>query len=135
MLVIVMMLVVAACGDDTPTAGPVAFKATINLSDSPVVGTFSVTTGADVLGCSSGTVVQMANPVWIGNSIMTCDSGPNMGTFTVDHGSEDVYVWNVVESSGDFAGLQGEGSWEFVLTSANAASVVETFTGDIDYTP
>ena len=133
MLVIVMMLVVAACADDTPTAGPVAFKATINLSESPVVGTFSVTTGADVLGCSSGTVVQVNNSETFGNNVMTCDSGSNAGTFTIYHGGEDVRVWDVLESSDDFVGLHGEGSWDFVLTSSS--TVVETFTGDIDYTP
>jgi hypothetical protein len=119
-----------------PVAGPVTFRAKINLADPTVGGTFVVDTGADVLGCSSGTVVQLGgSQSSVGNIVMTCDSGPNTGTFTVDHGSEDVYVWNVVESSDDFAGLQGEGSWDFILTSANAASVVETFTGNIEYTP
>ncbi len=118
----------------TPAAGPITFRAKINLSDQPASGTFVVDNGADVLGCSGGTVVQLASSEFsIGNNVMTCDSGPNTGTFTVDHGSQDVYVWNVVESSGDFAGLQGEGSWDFLLT--DPGNVVETFTGDIEYTP
>jgi hypothetical protein len=45
-----------------PAAGSVTFHATIKLDESPVVGTFRVTTGADVLGCSSGTVSEPGSP-------------------------------------------------------------------------
>jgi hypothetical protein len=133
MFVMVMMLLVAACGDDTPAAGPVTLRAKINLSDPTVAGTFTVDTGADVLGCSSGTVVQVNNSGLSATNVMTCDSGPNAGTVTITRGGEDVRVWNVLESSDDFAGLQGEGSWDWALTGTG--SVVETFTGDIEYTP
>jgi len=116
-----------------PAAGPITFKARINLSESPVLGTFEVTTGADVLGCSSGTVVQVSNGETFGNNVMTCESGPNTGSFTIYHGGDGVYVWDVLEGSDDFTDLQGEGSWDFVLTGTG--SVVETFTGDIEYGP
>jgi hypothetical protein len=67
------------------------------------------------------------------NLVMTCESGSNTGTFTIYRANPALFVWNVRESSDDFAGLQGEGSWDFVMTSTS--TVVETFTGDIEYTP
>ena len=106
MLVIVMMLFVAACSSDEPASGPVTFKTMLNLSDPPVRGTFEVTTGADVLGCSSGTVVRVDNSETFGNYVMTCESGSNAGTFTIYHGG-DLFVWNVLESSDDFADESG----------------------------
>jgi hypothetical protein len=58
-------------------------------------------------------------------------SGPNTGTFTILHGGEP-NEWSVLESSDDFAGLQGEGGLTWVLPSAS--TLAETFTGDIEYT-
>jgi hypothetical protein len=114
-----------------PTAGPVTIKTDIDRTVSPLSGTFGVTVGADLLGCSSGTVVSM-NSEKFGwdESVMTCESGANTGTFTIIHGGES--RWSVLESSDDFAGLQGEGRMSFVLNSTT--TVVETFTGDIEYT-
>ncbi|MCH7901921.1 MAG: hypothetical protein IH818_13605 [Acidobacteria bacterium] len=63
--------------------------------------------------------------------VMTCESGSNAGTFTIIHSGE-LFDWSVLESSDDFAGLQGEGRFSFVFTSASR--IVETFTGDIEYT-
>ena len=54
-----ILLLAVACGGDTPTAGPVTIKTDIDRTVSPLHGTFEVTVGADVLGCSSGAVVQM----------------------------------------------------------------------------
>jgi hypothetical protein len=116
-----------------PAAGSVTIKTTLNLGDSPVTGPFGVITGADVLGCSGGTVVRTTVSETVANHVMTCTNGSNAGTFTINHALGDLFVWNVLESSDDFAGLQGEGSWEFVLTSTS--TVVETFTGDIEYSP
>jgi hypothetical protein len=65
------------------------------------------------------------------DNVMTCESGPNTGTFTIVFSPEN-FNWSVLESSNDFAGLQGEGRFSAVL---GASTVVETFTGDIEYTP
>ena len=110
-----ILLLAVACGDDTPTAGPVTIETDIDRSASPINGTFEVTVGADVLGCSSGTVVQMQSETFgKRDNVMTCESGPNTGTFTIIYASEG-FDWNVLESSDDFAGLQGEGLFSFVL--------------------
>ncbi|MCH8900647.1 MAG: hypothetical protein IH942_09195 [Acidobacteria bacterium] len=50
-----ILLLAAACGGDTPTAGPVTIETEIDFSTEPFHGTFEVIDGADVLGCSSGT--------------------------------------------------------------------------------
>jgi len=117
----------------TLTAGPVTIKTDVDRSVSPLQGTFEVTVGADVLGCSSGTLVSM-NSETFGKKdhVMTCESGPNTGTFTIIYDPTDTSRWNVLESSDDFAGLEGEGRISFVLL--DASTVVEMFTGDIEYT-
>jgi hypothetical protein len=117
----------------TPTAGPVTIETVLDLSESPIHGTFEVTVGADVLGCSGGTLVQM-NSETFGkkDNVMTCESGSNAGTFTIVYDPGDLLYWDVLESSDDFAGLQGEGRMSGVFT--NASTVEETFTGDIEYT-
>jgi len=117
----------------TPTAGPVTIKTDVDRSVSPLQGTFEVTVGADVLGCSSGTLVQMDSGTFgKKDNVMTCESGSNAGTFTIVYDPVDTSRWNVLESSDDFAGLQGEGRMSFVLPSPS--TVAETFTGDIEYT-
>ncbi|MEE8406281.1 MAG: hypothetical protein V3S32_03955 [Acidimicrobiia bacterium] len=127
-----ILLLATACGDDTPTAGPVTIQTDIDRSASPIQGTFEVTVGADVLGCSSGTVVQMQSETFgKRDNVMTCESGSNAGTFTIIYDPDDTPKWNVLESSGDFAGLQGEGGLSWVLPSPS--SLAETFTGDIEY--
>jgi hypothetical protein len=117
----------------TPTAGPVTIETDVDRSVSPLQGTFEVTVGADVLGCSSGTLVQMDSETF-GNkdNVMTCESGPNTGTFTITYDPTDTSRWSVLESSDDFADLEGEGRMSFVLPSPS--TVVETFTGNIEYT-
>ena len=126
-----ILLLAAACGGDTPTAGPVTIETKVDRSESPLQGTFEVTVGADVLGCSSGTLVSMNSETFgKDDHVMTCESGPNAGTFTIIYDFSESR-WNVLESSDDFAGLQGEGRMSFVL---GETTVEETFTGDIEYT-
>ncbi len=134
MLVIVMMLFVSACGSDTPTAGPVTIETEIDFSGtSSPRGTFEVTVGADVLGCSSGTFVDRPGIPEKTHKVMTCESGSNAGTFTILFDPPGGLDWSVLESSDDFAGLQGGGdfSWVFSQSSQNGE---ETLTGDIEYT-
>lgn len=114
----------------TPTTGPVTIETDVDRSVSPLSGTFEVTVGADVLGCSSGTLVQSDTFGKLDN-VMTCESGPNAGTFTIVYSTED-FNWSVLESSDDFAGLQGDGRFSFVMTGSSG--IVETFTGDVEYT-
>lgn len=135
------VLLASACGDSTPTAGPVTIEAQTDFTAQPIVGTFEVTEGADILGCSSGTFVDEFETSININRVMTCDAGSNDGTFTVAFALEGVEAgpgddngpWSVVEASGDFVGLQGAGDWSLVVDDADQG--VETWTGDIEYTP
>ena len=137
MLVVVMMLLVGACGGDTPTAGPVTIETKADVSAGTLQGTFEVTVGADVLGCSSGTFVDIGGATGI-DKVMTCESGSNAGTFTiVFHPVGPDFQngpWSVLESSDDFAGLQGEGDYSVVDDPDGIHAALETLTGDIEYT-
>jgi hypothetical protein len=143
MLVIVTMLFVSACSGDEPASGPVTFETEIDFSMRPVTGTFEVTQGADVLGCSSGTFRDSGSPNDGIQRVMTCDSGSNEGSFTVTlsfvtagsfESGADNGTWSVVESSDDFDGLQGSGDWSIVYDQTGGGSGAGTWTGDINYT-
>jgi hypothetical protein len=132
----------AACSDDTPTEGPVIIVAQVDFDDRPVIGTFEVTDGADVLQCSSGTFEdgRVNNATHL--RVFTCESGANQGTFTTTFTVDDLATgpvdgtgsWNVAEGSDDFVSLQGNGDWSAVETGDLPESV-ETWTGDISYSP
>jgi hypothetical protein len=141
-LAVVVLLLAAACSDDTPKEGPVAIANADDFSTRPVVGTFEVTEGADVLGCSSGTFVDEFVSEDNIQRVYACESGSNEGsfttTFTIDSDGSDPSgdngTWSVVEGSGDFFGLQGGGDW-FVIYPQTGPDVGEgTWTGNINYT-
>ena len=129
---IATVLILSACGD-TPTAGPVTIETEIDFSGNSFRGTFEVTVGADVLGCSSGTFVDRPGIPEKTHKVMTCESGSNAGTFTILFDPPDGRDWRVVESSDDFAGLQGEGDYSWVLFQSSRNGE-ETLTGDIEHT-
>ena len=140
MLVIVMMLFVSACGSDTPTSGPITIETEADFGTRPVVGTFELTEGADILGCSNGTFEDTFDEVTEDvTKLMTC-SEPNTDTFTIlfdpdgyDTGPGDGNgPWSILEGTGDFTALQGEG--DFWVVSTGPDTGVETLTGDIEYT-
>ena len=146
MLAIVMVLFVAACSSDEPAAGPVTFENKVDYDDRPDAGTFEVTEGADVLGCSSGTFVDSGSPNDGIERVYTCDSGSNEGSFTASFNFDanpdttgDNGTWTVVEGSDDFVGLQGSGDWSIVYPTTDERNSlhglgVGTWTGDINYT-
>lgn len=138
------LLLASACADSTPTEGPVTIETQTDLTVRPIVGTFEVTESADILGCSSGTFVDEFETSVNINRVMTCDAGSNDGTFTAvfaleggDSGPGDENgPWSVAEASGDFVGLQGAGEFSaFWDSEDDAGQGVETWTGDIEYTP
>jgi hypothetical protein len=129
---IATVLILSACSD-TPTAGPVTIETEIDFSGRSYHGTFEVTVGADVLGCSSGTFVDTPGIPEKTNKVMTCESGSNTGTFTIRFDPPDGRDWRVLESSDDFAGLQGEGDFSWVQYPSTKSGE-ETLTGDIEYT-
>jgi hypothetical protein len=141
-LVVVVMLLAAACSDDTSKEGPITIVGQVDFNVQPIVGTFEVAEGADVLQCSDGTFedefVSEGNIV----RVFTCDSGSNEGTFTAaftiaesEPGARfDDGTWSVVEGSNDFVGLQGSGEWSVVYSDPDEPKGVDTWTGDINYT-
>jgi len=142
MLVIVMVLVVAACSSAEPAFGPVTIETEIDFSTEPVVGTFEVTEGADILGCSNGTFEDTFDDVTEDISkLLTC-SEPNTSTFTIvfdpdgyDTGPGELNgPWSILDGFDDFAGLQGEGDFWLLDNPEDPALAMETFTGDIEYT-
>jgi hypothetical protein len=141
-LVVAVLLMAAACSDDTPTEGPVTLVNQVDFDDRPVVGTFEVTEGADVIGCSSGTFEDGRVNQATFEKVFTCESGSNEGTFTFHFSianpptgpGDDNGSWTVAEGSDEFVGLQGAGEWSVVYT-ADLPEGVETYTGTVEYTP
>ena len=138
-LALVLLLLTAACSDDTPKEGPVTWVNEVSFGSQEVSGTFEVTEGADVLGCSSGTFVDSGTPDSGIERVYTCDSGSNEGSFTTGFTFDDFTsegengTWSIVEGSDDFVGLQGGGDW-FIVYPDNPDLGVGTWTGDINYT-
>jgi hypothetical protein len=150
-LAVVVLLLVAACSDDSTTEGPVTIVTQVDFSDRPVHGTFEVTEGADVLQCSSGTFENGFTTAGNNPKVFTCESGSNEGTFTTIFApfesapgpGDENGPWSVVEGSGDFVGLEGGGDWSVVFATPTGDESfvtgdenvgVETMTGDIKYT-
>jgi hypothetical protein len=136
-----VLLLAAACSDDTPTEGPVTIVTQADFSGQTVVGTFEVTEGSEVLGCSSGTFVDTPGDDGI-HKDFTCEIGSKDGNFiavfvpdpeTPGPGDENG-PWSISVSTQDFVGLIGEGDFSVVFAPDDAPRGVETLTGDIEYT-
>jgi hypothetical protein len=134
-----MVLTTSIAGASAPQ-GPVTIVTAVDFSDFPIEGTFIVTVGADTLGCSSGTFVDAP----FGFSVrkeFTCSSG-GTGKFTANFqplpkpGPGDANgQWNIVEATGDFAGLRGSGDFSVVFPTDCPPSCIgtETFTGKVHF--
>lgn len=128
-------LLLTACGGEATTSGPVTIKAQVVLGAD--AGTFEVTEGADVLGCSSGTFLDMSETHDIRDADLTCESGEKAGTFSVmfwrqQSGAEEAGTWTIVGGTGDFSGLQGGGEYSD-LFHVHEDTVAATFAGDIEH--
>lgn len=126
---------------DTPKEGPVTIANQVDFNFRPVTGTFEVTEGADILGCSSGSFADAGTPTDGIQRVYTCDSGPNDGSFTASFNflAEELTVsdsgtWSISEGSDDFVGLQGGGDWSIVYATDDSDIGVGEWTGDISYT-
>ncbi len=121
-------------------AGPITIEYKLDVSTQPIVGTFEVTEGSDILGCSAGTFVDDAGFPDV-NRVTTC-SGPNTGNFIIafdpegyDTGPGDQNgPWRVVDGVADFTGLQGGGDWAGFGPEPQVG-IIETITGNIEFTP
>lgn len=135
---------VASPASATPPQGPVTIVTDIDFTSDPFSGTFVVTDGAELLGCSEGTFVDWPsgiNPPSGGAlaKYFTCDS-PGSGGFVANFQTwtgksgpgEGNGNWNVTGGTGDFARLHGQGDF-WVVLSEGGLSGVETLTGSIHF--
>ncbi len=126
----------AACTSD-PAGGAVTIATEIDFSSEPFNGTFEVTEGSDVLGCSQGTFVDTPTAQGI-DKLLTCESGERSGTFTANFTLQDIPGpgdengrWRIAGATGDFTGLSGGG--DFSVVEETPDSGTETLTGEIEY--
>ncbi|MBN4047467.1 hypothetical protein JYT71_00515 [Acidimicrobiaceae bacterium AH-315-P05] len=129
----------------SPPDDPFVIQTQTTFSETDVpMGTFDVATGADVLGCSSGTFVESAvdeidDDLVEVTQVFTCESGPKVGTFSarfipgqdVDEPDLQTGPWEVGEGTEDFAGLVGGG--DFSVVYGPSFSGIETLAGTIEF--
>lgn len=118
--------------------GSVTIETEVDFSGEVFRGTFVVNDGADVLGCSGGTFVDIPTYQFIWKEL-TCETGPRTGTISVAFNPTDAPgpgdqngPWSVELATGEFDGLRGNGEFS-VVYDANEPAGVETLTGDITY--
>jgi D-alanyl-D-alanine carboxypeptidase len=118
-------------------AGVITVETAIEWGTDPLAGTFEVTAGDDVLGCSAGTVLEHGGPGGITNQF-TCELGARKGSFTIGwqilEGAEGPGAvngpWTVISATGDYAGLIGEGLWSGTGTESTGYG---SFPGEIEF--
>ncbi len=125
----------------TKPRGPVTIETFVDFTVYPFQGTFEVLQGDDILGCEGGVSVD----TWHGGlkSEFTCDSGPGAGdTFTVRFegwvgfysGGNANDHWRVVEGTGYFATLHGQGDHFLEFVDGDDYGI-STFTGKVHFDP
>jgi hypothetical protein len=97
-------------------------------------GSFVVTSGADFLGCTAGTIEETYRFQAQVDKVMTCTSGPSVGTFTISAGGGTAILnaggsWDVGGATGDFVGLTGSGPYygRDVVTDETAPNPIYVF--------
>lgn len=135
---LLMLGVVPAAG--TMPSGPVTIVTDISFAEFPFRGTFKVTEGSTLLGCSKGTFVDTPHAFGEIEKMFTCKRG-GKGDFTflflptLAPGPGDANGhWQVLEGTGDFSNLRGEGDFSVVFFP-ETMSGVETLTGSIHFDP
>lgn len=130
---------------------PVMIETVIDFSSFPFVGTFVVAVGADVLGCSAGTFVDIPRGAGIGQieKHITCSAGIAAGdeivvlfkndctwlsqtVFRCKPGPGEIDgQWMVLSGTGHFADLHGNG--EFSVRFPDDVTGEEQLTGSIHF--
>jgi len=146
-IVIMVLFVLVAPGLAGPPAGSVVIEGTVDLSSDLYIGTFEVTEGENLLGCSSGTFVDFPagsvppTPGRIAKVFSCADGGT--GTFTANFqplasvpgpGDRNGH-WNFTGATGDFVGLHGQGDFSAVFDTFPPTTISETISGVIHYEP
>ena len=125
--------------------GPVTINTVIDFTEFPFAGTFTVTAGSVLLGCSAGTFVDLPAGGFSAGAIrkhFTCEAGAQSGSsYTLSFrptpapGPGDANGhWQVVDGTGGFANLRGQGNFSVVF-SATEPEGFETLTGSIHFDP
>ena len=139
--VLVLLLGFAPSAGATPPLDPVTIVTAIDFKVVPFSGTFEVIEGDGILGCSSGVFVVSRRGLGTDQAVFTCEDGED-GTFTFLF-QPNVAVpgpgflngnWQAWKSTGDFAGLRGNGQFSVVIDFTNGTGV-ETYTGVVHYHP
>jgi hypothetical protein len=141
-LALVALVLAPTSASATAPQGPVTIETEIDFSTDPFSGTFVVTEGEGLLGCSHGTFVDYGagiNPPSGGGlaKYFTC-AGPGSGGFVANFQTwtgksgpgEGNGNWNVTSGTGDFAKLHGRGDF-WVVTAGDSGE--ETLTGSIHF--
>ncbi len=121
---------VAACATGA-TQSSATIITQIDFTTEPFNGTFEVTEGADVLGCSSGTFVDTPTDRGI-HKEFTCESGARLGTFTAEFFPPGG-PWKIVNAIDGFSGLSGWGAFALTPPPSGGTTGVETFIGEIQF--
>lgn len=127
--------------DDILVEGPVTIVNRVDFEFRPVVGTFEVTEGADIAGCSTGSFVDSGSPTEGVQRVYTCEAGSNEGSFTASlsflaeaNTVSDSGTWTIVEGSDAFVDLQGDGDFSVVYEIDGPNIGEDTWTGEVNYT-
>ncbi len=119
--------------------GAITIEFEVDFASEPIVGTFVASEGADLLGCSSGSVEQVEGIPRI-TQAFTCDGGDRAGTFTFawsvipdSEGPGDFNgPWEVLDANGDFAGLTGDGLGSGTIEGETG---ILSFPGAVEFGP
>ena len=139
-VVLFLLALVPAVGASQPS-GPVTIETELSFASFPFGGSFQVTEGAALLGCSGGVFVDIPHGPGPGaiHKIFTCEVGGD-GTFTIGFttapspGPGDLNGhWTAWKGTEDFVGVRGQG--DFLVVFREPPNAEETLTGTIHFDP
>lgn len=136
-----LLLGLASTASAAPTSGPMTIVTHIDFSSFPFQGTFAVTEGASLLGCTGGTFVD--HPVALAPSAieknLTCNAGSASGSSFValfrptpspGPGLANGH-WEIILGTGFYSSLGGGGDFSVVPTGQFTG--METLTGVVRF--
>lgn len=115
--------------DDESSGAAIVIEGEITFGERFATGTWEATKGADVLGCSGGSLYERGAEDHIANR-MTCENGDKAGSFVgrfapAGTGATSTSSWELILTDGDFADMSGTGRWEGTSRGDSADIVIE----------